>query len=219
MNINPKLLLGFEIFHDLPQEVLEAVAAVAVPRSVKAGTELFVTGDERTACFLIVEGHLDVRVESGDATGTVVVLGPGEAAAEAAILEPGLHSATGRAVTDLEVVELDGEAVRRALADDAAAAMELFADISRVMVRRLQYTAARRAGWDLVYGPGSTRTEHDLLGEREVPSDARYGIQTLRAVENFPITGIRLAHFPHLIRALAMVKLAAARASRPALEP
>jgi len=213
MDITAELLQGFEIFHDLPLPVLEPVAAIARARRVPAGSELFTAGEDRKACFLIVEGHLDVRVETGDATGTVIVLGPGEAAAEAAILEPGLHSATGRAVTDLEVVELDADAVRRALADNAPAAMELFADIARVMVRRLQYTAARRAGWDLVYRPGSTRTEHDLLGEREVPSDARYGIQTLRAVENFPITGIRLAHFPHLIRALAMVKLAAARAN------
>ncbi len=36
----------------------------------------------------------------------------------------------------------------------------------------------------------TTRTEHDLLGEREVPADRYYGIQTLRAVENFDITGI-----------------------------
>ena len=47
-----------------------------------------------------------------------------------------------------------------------------------------------------------------------MPADALYGVQTLRAVENFPITGIRLGHFPHLIRALAMVKQAAARANR-----
>ena len=213
MDITAELLKGFEIFHDIPLEVLEPIAAIATRRSIAAGDELFRTGEDRTACYLIVAGHIDVRVESGDATGTVVVLGPGEAAAEAAILEPGVHSATGRAVTDLEVVELNAESVRQALADDAPAAMALFADIARVMVRRLQYTTARRAGWDLVYRPGSTRTEHDLLGEREVPSDARYGIQTLRAVENFPITGIRLAHFPHLIRALAMVKLAAARAN------
>ena len=37
---------------------------------------------------------------------------------------------------------------------------------------------------------GATRTEHDLLGYREVPSDVLYGIQTLRALENFNITGV-----------------------------
>ncbi|OHV83345.1 aspartate ammonia-lyase [Ensifer sp. LCM 4579] len=58
------------------------------------------------------------------------------------------------------------------------------------------------------------RIEHDLLGDREVPADAWYGVQTLRAVENFPITGVPISHFPHFVAALAMVKAAAARANR-----
>ncbi len=58
-----------------------------------------------------------------------------------------------------------------------------------------------------------TRLEHDSLGSRELPADAWYGIQTLRAIENFPITGVRIGTFPHLIRALALVKKAAAHAN------
>ena len=60
----------------------------------------------------------------------------------------------------------------------------------------------------------ATRLEHDLLGEREVPSAAYWGVHTLRAVENFPITGVPVGHFPELVKALAMVKQAAARANR-----
>ncbi|CAM2780573.1 aspartate ammonia-lyase [Paenibacillus sediminis] len=52
------------------------------------------------------------------------------------------------------------------------------------------------------------RVEKDFLGSKEVPSDAYYGIQTLRAAENFPITGQRL--HPELIKSMAMVKKAAA---------
>ncbi|MCS7069843.1 MAG: lyase family protein, partial [Meiothermus sp.] len=55
-----------------------------------------------------------------------------------------------------------------------------------------------------------TRREHDLLGERDVPRDAYYGIHTLRALENFPITGTPISAYPELIRALACVKEAAA---------
>jgi aspartate ammonia-lyase len=57
------------------------------------------------------------------------------------------------------------------------------------------------------------RIEHDLLGEREVPADAYYGVQTLRAIENFPITGTTIAIYPELIRALAAIKQAAALAN------
>jgi len=56
-----------------------------------------------------------------------------------------------------------------------------------------------------------TRLEHDSLGEREVPEDAYYGIQTLRATENFPISGIMAR--PEFINAMAMVKKAAAMAN------
>src|SRR6516162_4755451 len=57
-----------------------------------------------------------------------------------------------------------------------------------------------------------SRTEKDSLGHKEVPAGAYYGIQTARAVENYPISGLR-AHVT-LIRAIAMVKEAAAEANR-----
>jgi aspartate ammonia-lyase len=59
----------------------------------------------------------------------------------------------------------------------------------------------------------ATRIEHDLLGDKAVPGDAYYGVQTARALENFNISGVELRLYPDLIRALAMVKLAAARAN------
>ena len=58
------------------------------------------------------------------------------------------------------------------------------------------------------------RIEHDLLGYKNVPTDAYYGIHTLRAVENFDITGITIAAYPELIRALAQIKKAAALANQ-----
>jgi len=54
------------------------------------------------------------------------------------------------------------------------------------------------------------RLEHDLLGERQVPNEHYYGIQTLRAVENFNITGIPISHYPRLVHSLAYIKKAAA---------
>src|SRR3982074_1082918 len=55
-----------------------------------------------------------------------------------------------------------------------------------------------------------TRIEHDLLGDRAVPADAYYGIHTLRALENFPITGTGISIYPDLVIALACVRQAAA---------
>jgi aspartate ammonia-lyase len=57
------------------------------------------------------------------------------------------------------------------------------------------------------------RVEHDLLGDRAVPADAYYGVHTLRALENFAITGTPISIYPDLINALACVKQAAAIAN------
>jgi aspartate ammonia-lyase len=63
-------------------------------------------------------------------------------------------------------------------------------------------------------GPaGPTRTEHDLLGDKQVPADAYYGVQTMRALENFQLSGVAINHYPGFVEAWAMVKLAAARAN------
>jgi len=58
-----------------------------------------------------------------------------------------------------------------------------------------------------------TRPEKDLLGEKAVPKSALYGIQTLRAIENFPISGIPISAYPEFVDALVQVKIAAARAN------
>src|SRR5262245_58089669 len=60
---------------------------------------------------------------------------------------------------------------------------------------------------------GATRTEHDLLGDKQVPADAYYGVQTLRGIENFQLSGIAINHYPGFVEAWAVVKLAAARAN------
>jgi aspartate ammonia-lyase len=57
------------------------------------------------------------------------------------------------------------------------------------------------------------RIEHDLLGDRPVPADAYYGVQTARALDNFQISGVPLHLYPDVIRGFAMVKMAAARAN------
>ncbi|WP_019201241.1 aspartate ammonia-lyase [Tsukamurella sp. 1534] len=59
-----------------------------------------------------------------------------------------------------------------------------------------------------------TRSEHDLLGDIDVPADAYYGAHTARALLNFPISGTPIAAHTHLVNALAAVKQAAAQANR-----
>ncbi len=55
------------------------------------------------------------------------------------------------------------------------------------------------------------RTEHDFLGEMQIPANAYWGVHTARAVDNFPISGTAISAMPDLIRAFGFVKKAAAR--------
>ena len=62
--------------------------------------------------------------------------------------------------------------------------------------------------------PGTRpRTEKDLLGEKQIPADAYYGVQTARALENFQLSGVAINHYPGFVEAWALVKLAAAQAN------
>jgi aspartate ammonia-lyase len=60
----------------------------------------------------------------------------------------------------------------------------------------------------------AVRTEHDLLGDRDVPADVYYGVHTARALENFPISGVPISRRSDLVVALASVKQAAAEANQ-----
>jgi aspartate ammonia-lyase len=62
-------------------------------------------------------------------------------------------------------------------------------------------------------GQQAVRVERDLLGAKEIPADAYYGVQTARALENFQISGVAINHYPEFIEALALVKIATARAN------
>ena len=63
----------------------------------------------------------------------------------------------------------------------------------------------------MIMDQSATRGERDLLGERAVPTSAYYGIHTLRALENFSITGVPISIYPEFIKALVCVKQASAR--------
>jgi len=115
MNDTITALQSCEILGGLDRPVIEILARVAERRQYALGEALFVSGDERLDFWLIVSGQVEVRVESGDAAGTVVIFGPGDALGEAGLLEPGIHSATARAVSAVKVLQLSVDSVRHEL--------------------------------------------------------------------------------------------------------
>jgi aspartate ammonia-lyase len=209
-----RVLRSSDIFAGLADATVERLAPAAQWRELEAGEVLYRAGLPREALYLLVEGRLEVVREHDEEVERLSVLGPGAALGEGALLHSAAHSTTARAMSRLRFLALPVDAVRASLAEDARAAIEVLTRVALTVSRRLQFASSREVGRAAAYRSGAVRLEHDLLGEREVPADALYGVQTLRAIENFPITGVRMSHFPTFVRALAMVKLAAVRANR-----
>ena len=207
------ILRSSEIFSGLSEAHLDLVASATTNRELTAGDYLFRQGDARRACYVIAEGQVEVTRDNGDGPEPLILLGPGDAAGEQAFLTAVAHTASARAHSDAVLLELDRELVLERLTLDGGAAIAILSKVANVLHRRLVYTGSSAVGREQAYASGSTRPESDLIGPMDVPNDALFGIQTLRAVQNFPITGTPVSHFPAMVRALALVKQAAARAN------
>jgi aspartate ammonia-lyase len=202
-----------EIFSGLADGELDLIARAAMRREVPAGTTLFSQGEPRRATMVIAEGRVEISRDNGDGPEPLVILGPGDVAGEQAFLTASSHTATAVALSPAVLLDLDRDAVLGNLSQNGGAAIAVLSKVANVMHQRLLYSATPRTGREQAYASGRTRRETDLLGPLDVPEDALFGVQTLRAVYNFPITGTPTSHFPAMIRALAMVKQGAARAN------
>ena len=176
---------------------------------------LFEEGQPRHLMALIATGA--VAIEKGKNTRPVrlATLGAGEAVGEGLLLDDSMHGTSARAIVKTRAYILTREQIQDMLKEAPTLYAALVGRAARAIKQRLSAVDATLVGRGRALGFGGTnmRSEHDLLGDRDVPDDALYGIQTLRALENFAITGIPLREFPALIEALAAVKEAAALAN------
>jgi len=208
------LLSRMELFRGLEAAELERIAARLTVVDVPAGSLLFEEHAPRRNVHLVERGEIEVYQRlPGGGEKRLAWFGPGDFLGEGSLLDDYPHSSCARALVDCRIRRLPREQFQEMLADDPALAAKVLARAVRVISRRMTLASMRPANPGAQYVSGRTRAEHDLLGDREVPHDAYYGIQTLRAVENFPISGVTLGHHPVLVRALAMVKDACARAN------
>jgi aspartate ammonia-lyase len=176
---------------------------------------LFEEGQERRLLAILVSGSVVIEKSREGHTVRLVSLGAGDAVGEGILLDDSPHGTSARAILRTEAFVLSREQVQQLLKEQPAAYASLVTRAARTISQRLQAADATLVGRGRTMGfMGSrTRREKDLLGEREVPDEALYGVQTLRALENFPITGIAVREFPALVSALAAVKEAAALAN------
>jgi aspartate ammonia-lyase len=176
---------------------------------------LFEEGATRQFAAVLVSGAVAIEKSLNGRAVRLVTLGAGEAVGEGLLLDDTPHGTSARTLQPTEAYIITRERVQEMVKDFPVLYAALVSRAARAISKRLAAADATMVGHGRVTGFGGThtRTEHDLLGERAVPDDALYGVQTLRALENFPITGVALREFPSLIDALAAVKEAAARAN------
>jgi aspartate ammonia-lyase len=208
------ILKGVVLFQHLTDQDLQEVAQRITKRTYKLGEYLFHAGAERTELMIIQSGEVEIFHGVGEAKKPVARLGEGNFVGEGTMLGDEPHVTTCRAVVDTGVLSLERRDIDEIFGRSPDATRKMLSQVARVMTYRLTYASYGYLGAAVpaLLG-GRQRREHDLLGERQVPAEAYYGIQTLRGVENYDITGIPLAHYPQFIRALAMVKKAAAKAN------
>jgi aspartate ammonia-lyase len=201
---------AIELFKGLSGEEIRVIAEEAKVREYQPGELLFAENAPRREIFLIAEGKVELfkTTAYGDEQ-RITFFARFDFLGEGSLMDDAPHSTSARAVEKSTILTLDRELFR----SSGSIALVILSNITKVVSRRMRYANARMMNATSQYESGKTRQEHDLLGYRDVPYEYYYGIQTLRALENFNISGVTLNFYPDFINALAMVKMAAARAN------
>jgi aspartate ammonia-lyase len=199
---------------DLEREDLEFLVSRSRLLGYLPGAALFHESQPRREFGFMLSGKLEIRKSIKGRPHVLAFLGTGESFGEGSLLDQSQpHSTTGVIREPSDVLEVSRDVVDEIMRDRPQMYARLVIGAAHVIASRLRAANLSLAGQGSTYLSGEVRREKDLLGERDVPDRNYFGVQTLRAVENFPITGIPISQYPHLIKALAAVKEGAARAN------
>jgi len=146
---------------------------------------------------------------------------PGAILSEGVMLDDTPHGTSAVTHQGATVWQIPRAALEKTRQESPEVFYRLVGQVARRLSDRLRVASERIAKESGAATLTDVRREHDSLGERDVPNHAYYGVQTIRAMENFHFSGIRLGQYESFVRALACVKKAAALANAElgALDP
>jgi len=183
-------------------------------KSYAAGEYLFHESSPRLWAGIVEEGEVEIVRGLHGSTTHLSTLAMGAMIGEGALLDETPHSASAFTRKGATIWQVPREVWESERENSPGIFYRLVARVAQRQAERLRYAADQLSG---KAGPDAlltaVRREHDLLGDRDVPLSAYYGVQTLRGVENFPISGMPLKNFAHFVNAFAMVKKGAAQAN------
>ncbi len=195
-------------------EDLAAIVHQGSAYAYEAGDYLYHESTPRKWLGIVLSGEVEIERGAQARTVTLATLVPGAVFSEGVMLDESPHASnavTRQGAKVWQILRADLEKVR---AEKPEIFYRIVARIAARLSERLRMAAERIAGEKSATIVSGVRNEHDSLGAREVPDHAYYGVQTIRGMENFCTSGIRMYHFEHFIRGFAFVKNAAALANK-----
>ncbi|GAB2717757.1 aspartate ammonia-lyase [Halomonas garicola] len=219
MNVNEvstqDLTSGTQI-GDADQHIVDMLREYGDVQTFSSGDWISQEGVPREWFGVLLQGELELLHGRYADIRRVGLLGPGAMVFEGFLMgDPNPHRLSTRAMAAGQLLVLDAAAKERLQQGQPDFWHELILRVATRLRARLRGTTTRMVEHrEPEFAIGTTRVEHDSLGEREIPADAYYGVQTLRAMENFPISGHHLDDYGNLCIGLAMVKKAAAQTNQ-----
>ncbi len=203
-----------EIFRNLNANEIEVITELIEITEYKTNDLIFKEKSERDRLYLVFEGTVHLfKFNINGSEQLINIIKKAETFGEASILENYPHSSNARAFSDVTMFTITSEDFSELTSLNPKLVSKIISQTAKLISRRIRLSNGQIMGPGAQYISGKTRLEHDLLGEREVPFEFYYGIQTLRALENFNISNVKISNYPNLIKALAYVKIAAAKAN------
>jgi aspartate ammonia-lyase len=180
----------------------------------KAEEWLFHESTPRKWAGLVLDGEVEIVRGLHGSTKHLAVLAPGALISESTFLDEVPHGTGAFTRLGATVWQISRNGIETFREKKPEVFYRIIARVAAGISNRLRMASERFTDIS-VPGQliGAVRLEHDSLGERELPAEAYYGVQTLRAIENFAISGVFIKNFEHMIEALAFVKKAAALAN------
>jgi aspartate ammonia-lyase len=164
-------------------------------------------GQPRRVLMIIQSGEVEIFQHDDGFQKHIASRYENDILGEEMLLEPEkVHELSYRTIVETRALVMRRVDVEQLLQTHPAMALKIYRQLAINANRRLEQEDH----------PARQHIEQDSMGEVLISNDAYYGSQTARAIQNFKITGIPISHFPKLIKSLAIIKKAAARANAEA---
>lgn len=207
-----EFLKRIELFKELKNNDFDLIVEQIEEKEFEPDTIIFTESNIRKNLYLIYEGEVELfkKTTFGEEK-RLAYFTRYDFLGEGALMDDSPHSTSARTLLKTKTFVIPKEKFLDLFKVHPELAANVLSQIAHVISRRMRQANVRVINAGSQYQSGRTRTEHDLVGDRNVPYENYYGVQTLRALENFNISGITLNSFPLLIEAFAIVKMAAAK--------